>query len=139
MDIAKDRPEALSLGYRYYHGNECKHCHTTVKRVKKYDCLQCHHKGKRESLYRYQQSPKGRALKKTYRRLDKANRKQAMVSWADMDKIAAIYKEAQERGLHVDHSIPLRHDLVCGLHVYENLQLLDPAENIRKSNHFEIL
>jgi hypothetical protein len=37
---------------------------------------------------------------------------------------------------HVDHIIPVKHKLVCGLHIAENLQLLPGPDNQRKSNHF---
>lgn len=60
-----------------------------------------------------------------------------MVPWADMEKIAEIYAKAKELGMHVDHIIPLKHELVCGLHCEANLQILPPDENIAKRNWFE--
>ena len=64
--------------------------------------------------------------------------KQATPTWADMDDIFNVYLEAQYFGYHVDHIIPLRGKTVCGLHVWENLQLLPPTENLRKGNRLAI-
>jgi hypothetical protein len=68
---------------------------------------------------------------------------QATVKWADLNKIKEIYKLrnklTEETGIphHVDHIIPLQHELVCGLNVENNLQILTAEENQRKSNKFE--
>jgi hypothetical protein len=59
------------------------------------------------------------------------------VLWANQQKIRQIYEDANRLGLVVDHIIPLQHPLVCGLHVWDNLQLLSRSENARKNNKFD--
>lgn len=64
----------------------------------------------------------------------------ATPSWADRDAMRSIYKEAaritSESGVkhHVDHVVPLKSDLVCGLHCEANLRVITAAENIKKHN-----
>ena len=64
--------------------------------------------------------------------------REATPIWADKGDIADVYKEASHTQLHVDHVIPLRHPRVCGLHVWNNLQLLTPSQNSRKSNKYDV-
>ena len=63
--------------------------------------------------------------------------KQATPVWADMQDITDVYLEAKHMQMHVDHIVPLNHPLVCGLHVWDNLQLLTPLDNMRKNNKFD--
>lgn len=69
--------------------------------------------------------------------LYRATRELRAVPWADKVLLAIIYKNCPE-GYHVDHIIPLKGDLVSGLHVPENLQYLPALDNISKSNSFDI-
>jgi len=87
-----------------------------------------------------QDNPELFRVRAATRRVDELNR---TVSWANDQLIAAYYKEAKRleelTGIkfHVDHIIPLRGELVSGLHVETNLQLLPAHENLGKSNSFD--
>jgi hypothetical protein len=65
---------------------------------------------------------------------------QAIPPWADLKAITQIYHEARRLSIrtgvdhHVDHVIPLRAKLVCGLHCENNLQILTAQTNLSKGN-----
>jgi hypothetical protein len=67
-------------------------------------------------------------------------KQRAMPSWANRERIAAVYTEALRRtaetGIRhdVDHIVPIRSRIVCGLHWEGNLQILTKDENRKKSN-----
>jgi len=69
-----------------------------------------------------------------------ATKIKATPSWADLKAIKEIYElavflsETLGEPYHVDHIVPLRSKLVCGLHWEQNLQVLPWLENIQKSN-----
>ena len=65
----------------------------------------------------------------------------ATPAWSNRDIVNAFYRMAEayrSSGVpcEVDHIVPLRHALVCGLHVEHNLQLLSPTANRSKGNKF---
>jgi hypothetical protein len=68
-----------------------------------------------------------------------AQKLQAMPSWADKEQIQSFYDLAaayRRAGVEceVDHIVPLRSPLVCGLHVLANLELLGADRNKSKGN-----
>lgn len=94
-----------------------------------------HSKVRARCRARYVADP-DRAIQKVVDR----NKRIVTPKWANLDAIAAIYAEARrmttESGVQfqVDHFIPIRHPLVCGLHVEDNLNILTASENRSKGN-----
>lgn len=71
--------------------------------------------------------------------------RQATPGWADCETIKQLYVQAstlsEVLGVvhHVDHIIPLRGDLVCGLHTPDNMQIITKQANLRKGNKYIVL
>jgi hypothetical protein len=73
--------------------------------------------------------------------LRRASKLQATPPWIDLESVKAIYKQAAEATIngiptHVDHIVPLRSNVVCGLHCEANLQLLSSSNNASKGNRW---
>lgn len=74
----------------------------------------------------------------------RASKQKATPKWANKKLILEFYKLARllssQTGIkyHVDHVIPLIHNLVCGLHVENNLRVITAVENIKKKNQFSV-
>ena len=77
---------------------------------------------------------RARAITRAVRGRRNAAKRRAIPAWADKERIAEVYRRAAAMGLEVDHVVPLRSPLVCGLHVWENLQLLARPLNNLKGN-----
>jgi len=84
-------------------------------------------------------NPEGRAFRQRTR---DAAKRQAVPPWAEKDAIASFYQLASlvsdETGIrhHVDHIVPLKSKIVCGLHCYANLQVIPATENSSKGNRY---
>lgn len=76
----------------------------------------------------------------------RARKQKAIPIWASDEFeqlfISEIYSLAKLRtrflgvSFNVDHIVPLKSDLVCGLHCKDNLQILLGKENFAKRNHY---
>ena len=69
---------------------------------------------------------------------------QAIPAWADLDAIGLIYEKRKQISLdtgmvhHVDHIVPLRGKLVCGLHVSWNLRIIPARDNLQKGSRIDM-
>lgn len=117
----------------------------TVRREK---AKAAYHKDKYTIAIRAKQAQKTRphvyAANAAKRRFAK---NQATPQWLDTDDlwimaeayhIAALRADSTSCKWHVDHVVPLKHPLVCGLHVPWNLQVIPAAANMAKHNRFEV-
>lgn len=70
-----------------------------------------------------------------------ASKMRAIPSWFDKKAVLEFYTQAEllsnQTGIlhHVDHIIPLQGELVCGLHVQNNLRVITMSENCSKGNN----
>jgi hypothetical protein len=90
-------------------------------------------KGKNNRTHGLSHTKEYKSFKATIR---KQRVKRQTPLWADIDKIRDIYVNRPD-GYHVDHIIPLKGELICGLHVENNLQYLPAKDNISKKNKWK--
>ena len=139
----KNKEEILSKQKQYYQDNrehrlEIVKCYASVNKDKIKDYLKEYSK-----LYNKNNRPKITAQTAKYR-ASKKNRTPGWLTEEDFSAIADFYilakalNEATGESYHVDHIIPLQGELVSGLHVPSNLQILTAAENTAKNNSFDI-
>lgn len=58
-------------------------------------------------------------------------------AWQCRKELDAFWAEANRLGLQVDHKAPLQSEIISGLNVTTNLQMLPPLENHQKYNKFQ--
>lgn len=80
--------------------------------------------------------------KRVHCRQRQARQRNAVPGWADINAIKKIYAEARRLEVEtgerhdVDHIVPLKSKLVCGLHCEANLRVTTMFENRSKNNRY---
>jgi hypothetical protein len=103
---------------------------------------------RRKAIKKYEETLFGYLNKRTTTAKRRAARLQRTPAWiTDFDKlkikcvhsIAAMLTRENKEPWHVDHIIPLQGELVSGLHVPSNLQVMRGVDNASKRNAFEVM
>jgi hypothetical protein len=114
----------------------------TVLKKAEYERNKEHHLAQKQ-MYRQANKGKINALVAARKKVIKRR----TPSWlTDFDKlkiqcfysVAVMLTRENKEPWHVDHIIPLQGELISGLHVPNNLQVLRGVENISKKNKFEV-
>ena len=144
---AKNRDKMIAYLNQYYKDNKQKFVDYAVKNK---DKIKERRKSQASKQIEYtrQYNKKYREANKDKRTAWENNRRaiklNASPDWANEFFIEEIYHLAKLRtkltGLtwHVDHIVPLKNKLVCGLHCEANLQVILASENLRKYNKYDI-
>lgn len=95
------------------------------------------------SAARYMAKPSSKVKRLIIQRARETQKLNAFPKWADKEAIKEIYELSALRTeitgfkWNVDHIIPLKSKLVCGLHVENNLRVIPAIINIAKGNRFD--
>lgn len=145
-EVLREKKRKYNLENRDYIRQKCKDYYTQNIKAEK----------ERHSRYYNSNKEKLRCIRQEQYRLNKeyyknnARRREiiklnAIPSWSVDNElndlvIKEVYVLAKLRseltGIkhHVDHIVPLRSKLVCGLHIWNNLQVIPAVENLKKGN-----
>lgn len=129
------RPDVKEKARAYQH----------TERPRAYQAVMRQTEKRRDYQRAYRKRPEITAAKRIYKATrDNHVSTHATPPWNDAFAMASIYAEAKrltaEAGERyvVDHIVPLKHPLVCGLHAHTNLRVVPEIVNLRKNNRFNV-
>lgn len=127
-----DHDKQLARGRDYYARNRDK----VISRQSSLNSSRRDEMARRMREWRRVNPEKAKAARVAY-----YSRMKRIPTWADVDVIVGIYKQASGMralgiDVHVDHIIPLRGKTVSGLHTHNNLRLVLAEENLKKNAKF---
>lgn len=114
---------------KWYRNNTAKHSESVRRWQKKNPDK--HYKIVREKNRKWRENNPDKMRQYSAKR--RAAKIERTPEWADETKISAIYASTGDKD-HVDHIIPLQGEIVSGLHVHNNLQVIPANKNIQKGN-----
>jgi hypothetical protein len=161
------RAQAKAKGLtKYFTGKPCSRGHIVLRHTINGSCSICAYenwkknvaKSPKRKIYernRVRQAEKLRPIKQAWKKRNpvanalceskrRIRKTDAQPSWANLKEIDRIYQKCYQVSLqtgilhHVDHIIPLKGKLVCGLHVENNLQIIPASLNYAKGNSFKV-
>ena len=125
----------------YFTGKPCKNGHVASRHTAGGNCSICHaewrkaNRRERPEIYKEYNNKHYRKNKARY--IEKANNRLRQFKTRsfphEREQILEFYRNCPE-GYEVDHIVPIKHELVCGLHCLANLQYLPKADNRAKGN-----
>lgn len=93
----------------------------------------------------YQQTPAGKAMAARARSKRRTREERATPAWSNRLRETAIYElrdslieDCHGEPFHVDHDIPLQGKKVSGLHVHNNLEVMQGTHNCVKRHNFDV-
>lgn len=120
---------------------QCRACIAERNRVKYWVDPAIRAKSKAKSIdkkrERFARDP---AYKRAFRLWGRAQTKSKVPPWVKIVDFVPVCKKALRKGLRyeIDHVIPLRHPLVCGLHVPDNVRVVLRKTNAKKGNSWSL-
>ncbi len=90
----------------------------------------------REYRVNYVKRPEVKARVRAYSKSFSRRLRVCCPPWQSRSDIVNFYKSVKCTGLEVDHIVPIKSELVCGLHCIDNFQLLTRSENASKGNRY---
>lgn len=126
----------------YFTGKVCKHGHIAPRFISNGFCTECARGRRPKKRYQYPTRKSNEEASRRWHRLHPERRRVAVrvatPLWANKVKIREVYAERirlnalGKQQYVVDHIIPLKGKLVCGLHIHENLQIITEESNATK-------